>query len=161
MFWRPSARVAAEPSCWATLLFAIASGGIVARAIAASAIPIQLASGWSPAIELTHGLHPDICGDHPEADGDQAIGAPFRRLDECRSPPNRQSRMTPAGDSTTESAPNPIKATEPAATGANGEGGFDRMPPEPEASKTLGASDELWTPGLRAGGNEGEGCVTP
>ena len=50
MFWRPSALVAAEPSWWATLLLAIASGGIVARVTAASPIPTQLASGWSPAI---------------------------------------------------------------------------------------------------------------
>ena len=109
--------------------------------------------------QLTHGLHPDICGDHPEADGDQAIGAPFRRLRRMpllAEPPEQDD----AGDGLdhgvgAESDQGDRARGEP---GGNGDGGFDRMPPEPEASKTLGASDELWTPGLRAGGKEGEGC---
>jgi len=114
MFWAPSETVAADPSWCPTRRLARASSGMVGAVTAASAMPTQLTSGWSPSISV----RTDSTATYPASRKKVAAIASWARrsatADPRRRPVNSHKITPPASTSIRLSIPNPIRAIEPA-----------------------------------------------
>ena len=105
--------------------------------------PDRAAAGVIAAGEGDGRVDGDVCGEQPEGDRDELLGASLGVLGSARAWLKRQRTMIPASASISESAPNAISATDPATTPAPiATAASIAVPREPEAREEAGAGLE-------------------